>query len=100
MGVFKAFQEIIASDVRDVFVNVHQFRKVQVIGGSQSHSKINLSTSAWRRGKMAVSHYVTQLDVEQGNVVLGHPFNELHVVLIACSPGRWLSSAAALSVPM
>ena len=57
MGVFKAFQKcwIIAGDVSDVFVNVHQFRKIQVIGGSQSHSKINLSTSAWRRGKMAVT---------------------------------------------
>ena len=34
---------------------------------------------------MAVSHYVSQLDVEQGNVALGHPFHELHVVLIAVS---------------
>ena len=32
---------------------------------------------------MAMRHYVAQLDVEQCNIVLGHPFNELHVVLIA-----------------
>ena len=87
MRVFKAFQQtwVTAGNVRDVFINVHQFCKIQVICGPHSHSKINLSTGAWGRRKMTMCHYVSQLDIEQCNVVLGHPFHELHVVLIVVS---------------
>ena len=63
MGVFESFQErwIMICDVGDVFIDVHQFRKIQVIGGSQSNSQINLEyecVEAWVDGRELRCHAI------------------------------------------